>query len=126
MTLRRRQGLCTALLLLDEEEEIARRNRAKRNIWVKPWLQRRAELGVYLNLFQELIETNSLKDYIRMDRMHFDYLVERLYPYLLKDDTILRERLSNPLRRSVCSYYTSQVGKPFVLWNINSELADDP
>ena len=90
MTLRRRQALCTALLLLDEEEEIARRNRAKRSIWVKPWLQRRAELGVYNNLFQELIETNSL---IRMDRMHFEYLVERLYPYLLKDDTILRESI---------------------------------
>ena len=93
MTLRRRQALCTALLLLDEEEEIARRNRAKRSIWVKPWLQRRAELGVYNNLFQELIERNSLKDYIRMDRMHFYYLVERLYPYLLKDDTILRESI---------------------------------
>ena len=93
MTLRRRQALCTALLLLDEEKEIARRNRAKRSIWIKPWLQRRAERGVYNNLFQELIETNSLKGYIRMDRMHFDYLVERLYPYLLKDDTILRESI---------------------------------
>ena len=93
MTLRRRQALCTALLLLDEEEEIARRNRLKRSICVKPWLQGRAELGVYNNLFQELIESNSLKDYIRMNRMHFDYLVERLYPYLLKDDTILRESI---------------------------------
>ena len=93
MTLRRRQAFCTALLLLDEEEEIARRNQAKRSILVKLWLQRRAKLGVYNNLFQELIETNSLKDYIRMDRMHLDYLVERLYPYLLKDDTILRESI---------------------------------
>ena len=88
MILRRRQALCTALLLPDEEEEIVRRNRAKRSIWVKPWLQRRAELGVYNNLFQELIERNSLKDYIRMERMHFDYLLERLYPYLPKDDIL--------------------------------------
>ena len=107
MTLRRRQALCTALLLLDEEEQIARGNRAKRSIWVKPWLQRRAELGVYNNLFQELIETNSLKDYIRMDRMHFDYLVERLYPYLLKDDTILRESIKPAERVRVLLRYVA-------------------
>ena len=93
MTLRRRQALCTALLLLDEEEEIARNNRAPRSNWVKPWLERHDELGVYNNLFQELYETNSLKEYIRMDRMYFDYLVERLYPYLLKEDTVMRESI---------------------------------
>ena len=91
MTLRRRQALCTALLLLDEEEEIARNNRAPRSNWVKPWLETDDELGVYNNLFQELYETNSLKEYIKMDRMYFDYLVERLYPYLLKEDTVMRE-----------------------------------
>ena len=51
------------------------------------------ELGVYNNLFQELYEANNLKDYIRMDRMHFDYIVERLYSYLLKEDTIMRESI---------------------------------
>ena len=93
MTLRPRQALCTALLLLDEEEEVARNNRAPRSNWVKPWLERHDELGVYNNLFQELYETNSLKEYIRMDRMYFDYLVERLYPYLLKEDTVMRESI---------------------------------
>ena len=28
-----------------------------------------------------------------MDKMHFDYLVERLYPYLIKQDTIMRESI---------------------------------
>ena len=93
MTLRRRQALCTALLLLDEKEEIAPNNRAPRSNWVKPWLERHDELGVYNNLFQELYETNSLKEYIRKDRMYFDYLVERLYPYLLKEDTAMRESI---------------------------------
>ena len=60
---------------------------------MKPWLQRRAEPGIYSNLFQELLEAKSLKDYIRMDKMHFDYLVERLYPYLIKQDTITRESI---------------------------------
>ena len=93
MTLRRRQALCTALLLLDEEEDIARNNRAPRSNWVKPWLERHDEIGIYNNLFQELYETNSLKEYIRMGRMYFDYLVERLYPYLLKEDTVMRESI---------------------------------
>ena len=93
MILRRRQALCTALLLLDEEEEIARNNRAPRSNWVKPWLERHDELGVYNNLFQELYETNSIKEYIRMDRMYFDYLVERLYPCLLKKDTVMKESI---------------------------------
>ena len=52
---------------------------------MKPWLQRRAELGIYSNLFQELLEAKSLRDY-GMDEMHFDYLVERLYLYLIKQD----------------------------------------
>ena len=49
MTLRRREPLCTALLLLDEEEEIARNNRAPRSNWVRPWLERHDELGLYNN-----------------------------------------------------------------------------
>ena len=28
-----------------------------------------------------------------MDRMQFDYLVERLYAYLIKQDTIMRESI---------------------------------
>ena len=60
---------------------------------MKPWLQRRAELGIYINLFQELLEAKLLKDYIRMDTVHFDYLVETFYPYLIKPDSIMRENI---------------------------------
>ena len=74
MDLKRKQTLCIALLLLDDEEEEAEKKRARRSIWVKPWLQRRAELGIYSNL-------------------HFDHLVERLYPCLIKQDTIMKESI---------------------------------
>ena len=37
----------------------------------------------------------SLRDCIRMDKMHFDYLVERLYPYPIKQDTIVRESIKS-------------------------------
>ena len=52
--------------------------------------QRRAKLGIYSNLFQELLEAKPLRDYVRMDKMHFDYFVERLYRNL---DTIMRESI---------------------------------
>ena len=62
---------CVALLLLDDKEEVAMKKRARRSIWVKTWLQRIAELGIYSNLFQELIKAKSFRDHIRMDKMHF-------------------------------------------------------
>ena len=60
---------------------------------MKTWLQSRAELGIYSNLFQELLEAKSFRDYIRMDKMHFDDLVQRLYSYLIKQDPIMRESI---------------------------------
>ena len=47
MDLKRKQDLC--ITLLDDEEEVAKEKRARRRIWVKPWLQRRVELGIYSN-----------------------------------------------------------------------------
>ena len=67
MDLKRKEALCIVLLLHDDGEEVAKKRRARRSIWVKPWLQRRAELGIYSNLFQELLKAKSLRDYIRMD-----------------------------------------------------------
>ena len=84
LDLKKKQALCIALLLLNDEEKVAKKKRARRIIWMKPWLQRRAEPGIYSNLLQELIKAKSPRDYIRMDKMHVYYLVERLYPYLIK------------------------------------------
>ena len=95
MDLKRKESLCIALLLLDEEEEVVKKKQATQSIWVKPWLQRRAALEIYNNLFQELLKAKSLRDYIRMDKMHIDYLVERLLPYLIKQDTIMRESIKS-------------------------------
>ena len=95
MDLKRKQALCIALLLLDEEEEVVKQKRARQSIWVKSWLQKRAELGIYNNLFEELLKAKSLRDYIRMDKMQIDYLVERLLPYLIKQDTIMRESIKS-------------------------------
>ena len=96
MTLKRTQAIaCIALLLDDDSEQENVPPRKKRLIWVKPWLRKRVEQGIFNNLFQELLvgDSTSFRDYIRMDRLHFDYLVERLYPYLVKEDTVMRESI---------------------------------
>ena len=96
MTLKRTQAIaCIALLLDDDSEQENVPPRKKRLIWVKPWLRKRVEQGIFNNLSQELLvgDSTSFRDYIRMDRLHFDYLVERLYPYLVKEDTVMRESI---------------------------------
>ena len=91
MELRRKQPLCVSLLLHEDEEEIAKKKRAKRTVSLKPWPQKKVEQGIYSNLFQKLLDSKLLRDYIRIDIMQFDYLAERLYPYFIKQDTIMRE-----------------------------------
>ena len=96
MTLKRTHAMaCIAILLDDDSEQENVPPRKKRLIWVKPWLRKRVEQGIFNNLFQELLvgDSTSFRDYIRMDRLHFDYLVERLYPYLVKEDTVMRESI---------------------------------
>ena len=53
MTLKRKQALCIALLLLDDEDE--KKQAKRRSVWVKPLLEKRTEHGVFKNLFQELL-----------------------------------------------------------------------
>ena len=96
MTLKRTQAIAFIALLLDDDSEQENvPSRKKRLIWVKPWLRKRVEQGTFNNLFQELLvgDSTSFRDYIRMDRLHFYYLVERLYPYLVKEDKVMRESI---------------------------------
>ena len=77
MTLKRTQAIaCIALLLDDDSEQENVPPRKKKLIWVKPWLRKRVEQGIFNNLFQELLvgDSTSFRDYIRMDRLHFDYI----------------------------------------------------
>ena len=101
MGLKRKQDLCIALL--DDEEEVAKEKRARRRIWVKLWLQRRVELGIYSNLFQELLEARSLRDYIRMDKMHSDYLLERLHPKESKKKESKKNIFCREQKNSFCN-----------------------
>ena len=94
MTLTRVQTIACISLHLDEDycKDFCP---SKRSVWVKSWLEKRAEQGAYHNLFQELLlgDAKSFKEFIRMDRLHFQFLVEGLYPRLIKQDTVMRKSI---------------------------------
>ena len=85
MTLTRAQTIACISLLLNEDD-CKDFSPSKRSVWIKSWLEKRAAQGAHHNLFQELLLNNakSLKEFIRMDRLHLQFLVERLYARLIK------------------------------------------
>ena len=93
MTLIWVQTIASISLVLDEDDcKDFRPGRRERSVWVKSWLEKRK---VHINLFQELLlnDVKSFKEFIRMDRLHFQFLVERLYPRLIKRDTVMRKSI---------------------------------
>ena len=90
MTLTRAQTIACISLLLDEDDCKDFRP-CKRSVLVKSWLEKSAEKGAYHNLFQEMLldDAKPFKEFIRMDRFYFQFLVERLYPRLIKRDTVM-------------------------------------
>ena len=89
MALTRAQAIACISLLLGEDHCKDFRP-SKRSVWVQSWLEKRAEQDAYHNLFQELLldDAKFFKEFIRSDRLHFQFLVERLYPRLIKRDTV--------------------------------------
>ena len=89
MALTRAQAIACISLLLGEDHCKDFRP-SKRSVWVQSWLEKRAEQDAYHNLFQELLleDAKFFKEFIRSDRLHFQFLVERLYPHLIKRDTV--------------------------------------
>ena len=79
-------------LLLDEEEKVKKKP-YERSLWVRPWIHRRKQEGCFHKLFQELMKEDAqgFREYVRMDRAHYEYLVEKLRPSLAKQDTNMRE-----------------------------------
>ena len=72
----------------------------KRSVWVKPWLQKRPNLGAYDTLMQEF-KLNDHKEYeqfLRVSPQLFEELLETLNPLLKKEDTVMRDSLCPRLK----------------------------
>ena len=84
------EEVALALLLLDEEENEEEPER-RSTCWVRPWLVNK-NTGCFYTVFQELkTDDAAFKDFIRMDKTQYEYLVQRIYDEILKKDTNMRE-----------------------------------
>ena len=74
---------------------LKRRNQTKR-IWTRSWIKLRQKNGVYFQLLLELEneDNKSLKNFLRMDKSAFDNLVERIHPFVYKQNTWFRNAIS--------------------------------
>ena len=72
-----------------------RMNRQRRRVWIRPWVRRREEFGIYDQLLVELRreDTASFVNFLRMPPGMFDELLERVGPRISKQRTSYRAPL---------------------------------
>ena len=84
------------LFMLEDEVQARQRQRAKR-FWVRPWLSadRRLQFGHYDQLLRELRmkDNSSFFNYMRMEPLMFDEILNRVSPRIQKSDTHFRKAL---------------------------------
>ena len=91
--------------LLQIHEMLARRRRRRRgrqarNVWVRDWISRRPEQGLYDRLMVELRneDPRSFQNFMRMPPAMFDEIVQRLTPRITKATTNWRAPLDPGLK----------------------------
>lgn len=67
----------------------------QRRWWVRPWIQRREELGASSRLLQELKEEDpeTYRNVLRMTAPQFQELLELVEPLIKKQDTVFRQAI---------------------------------
>ncbi|KAK6188557.1 hypothetical protein SNE40_004712 [Patella caerulea] len=88
---------------LDVRRRVRRRQRRVRAIWVRQWINRRPQLGLYDRLMVELRneDPRAFKNFMRMPPVMYDELVERLTPTLTKETTNWRAPLDPGLKVAI-------------------------
>jgi len=98
------------MLMLQVEQQhrrVQRRRRQRRSVWVRPWLERRVQLGHYSRLMQELRleDVRAFKNFVRVEPAMFDELVERVGPRIWRQDTFYRKSLEPGLKMAITLRY---------------------
>lgn len=67
----------------------------KRSKWCKEWLKKRDNFS-YVNLLNELRVSaqEDLKNFLRMDETHFNFLLSKVKSIITKADTVMRKSIS--------------------------------
>lgn len=73
-----------------------RRKQTKRKCWVRPWLEKRMAQGAFENLLKELRieDQHGFFNFIRMNALSFEFLLEQVAPIIKKEDTHFRQAIS--------------------------------
>ena len=79
------------------------RRRKKRTVWVRPWIARRPELGIYNRLMAELRneDPRAFQHFMRMPPVMLDAIVTRLTPRLTKPKINFRPNLKPGLKVAI-------------------------
>jgi hypothetical protein len=106
----RRWTLQTALWLILRRRQKRREkeaNKRPRSCWTRPWLMRRAELGVYNQLMVELAN-EDVPGYVAFQRLApnlFQELLEKVMPLISKQHTNMRAPISPGERLAITLRY---------------------
>ena len=79
-----------------KKKKSLRKKRKQRTVLVKPWLNRRNELGVYNTLLRELLmeDEGEYKKFLRMTPEIFDDLINLIECDIKKKSTIMRDPIT--------------------------------
>lgn len=90
-------------VVLQQLRKRRRRKRAAPYIWVRDWIRRRPQLGLYDRLMVELRreDQDAFKNFMRMPPAMYDEIVQRLTPALTKTSTNCREPLEPGLKVAI-------------------------
>ncbi|XP_063231370.1 uncharacterized protein LOC134535920 [Bacillus rossius redtenbacheri] len=109
----RRRKLCAVVALtstLAREKSRCKIKRRARQWWTKPWLQKRDEGNGHgmLSLLRNelrLYDTESFRNFVRMNGALFDELLGRVCPIIQKQNTVMREAIKPRDRLAVTLRY---------------------
>ena len=89
------------------EREEARNRRKKRIVWVRKWIMRRPQHGMYEKLMQELRceDEASFVNFIRFPPELFQELVNTVGPIIQRKDTFFRRALPSGLKIAITLRY---------------------
>ena len=94
-----------ALLFLDllNEEEESCRKKKKRVKWVRSWLARREDRGIFHVLARELAveDETAYRNFFRVDKDQFQFLLDKIAHMIRKSDTVMRSSIKPEERLGV-------------------------
>ncbi|XP_068907626.1 putative nuclease HARBI1 [Tenebrio molitor] len=101
--------LCVIVVLNERYKALKNiRKPQRKRLWARKWLQRRNEgKGVSNMVFKELRveDPASFKNFSRMSAKTFDILLQKIEPFIKREDTIFRESISSRTRLLVTLRY---------------------